>query len=807
MRFLSLKTHGIKPFTQDVNLDLASLPGRIVAVHGANGAGKSTLMEMLCVGPYRGTPTHGDLKSLASTRDSYVEVVVENGSQYTIRHGVDCISGKSETLVTNGSSRPVLDDGKVSTFDKWAKAKFVPQEVYFAGPFAAQLSGGLLAMTSSERMSVVLRALGIERYEAMARTAREKAAIAKAKHSTLLARIADEQDRGMSADEVKAELSGLMLAVECATSLCVQARVDFEQGQAELQVRDEALRQIEEHRQQMTAIEGRERQAKTKLLDIGARIQNNEKLLEQGDAVRVAVVRDAELAEELRQLATVAEQVRRELDSAKRNVFEHTHRRQDAAERSIAARKRMAAAQARLADREAIERAQSQIAGLQEAVDVAQAQSQVEEDELERLRGQRVAGAEDRIIGLRGGLQRILDNDGFRSNVETADATLRHDDKAVQLATELPSLLQSQQEVVKQRRQALHDAMAQLSKAERTSARAGELEQAESELHSAMADEREADKEAEREHVALRQYDAEVHKLMLVQTSNCAQTAERKALAPLLALVDKLTGAEARLSELIGQREDIESELFSLAGESAALGEPPPEPPLVRHATSQDVIGHESALQKAHAAVAVAEHRLELALERQAKLDELAKQRAATEDDVADWTLLAESLGREGIQAAEVDAATPELTALTNDLLHSCCGPRWTTTWQTTRLDSKGKKEIEECNIRVLDTNGGGDRDGKLYSPGQRAIVELACSLALTMYSCRKLGIERPTIIRDESSSGLDAANSIAYVAMLRKAAEIVDAPQVLFISHNDDMVALADARIHVCDGKVEVEA
>jgi len=41
---------------------------------------------------------------------------------------------------------------------------------------------------------------------------------------------------------------------------------------------------------------------------------------------------------------------------------------------------------------------------------------------------------------------------------------------------------------------------------------------------------------------------------------------------------------------------------------------------------------------------------------------------------------------------------------------------------------------------------------------------------------------------------------------MLRRAADIVGARQGLFVSHSQDVQELADARIHVADGKVRVE-
>lgn len=69
-------------------------------------------------------------------------------------------------------------------------------------------------------------------------------------------------------------------------------------------------------------------------------------------------------------------------------------------------------------------------------------------------------------------------------------------------------------------------------------------------------------------------------------------------------------------------------------------------------------------------------------------------------------------------------------------------------------------------------------------------------SLALTMLGCRRMGVERPTLVRDESGAALDAQNARAYVAMLRRAASLINADKVLIVSHSADVVSLADARI-----------
>jgi hypothetical protein len=47
--------------------------------------------------------------------------------------------------------------------------------------------------------------------------------------------------------------------------------------------------------------------------------------------------------------------------------------------------------------------------------------------------------------------------------------------------------------------------------------------------------------------------------------------------------------------------------------------------------------------------------------------------------------------------------------------------------------------------------------------------------------------------------------NARGYVAMLRRAADLVDASRVLFVSHAKEVTDLADAKVQVRDGCVTI--
>jgi exonuclease SbcC len=122
---------------------------------------------------------------------------------------------------------------------------------------------------------------------------------------------------------------------------------------------------------------------------------------------------------------------------------------------------------------------------------------------------------------------------------------------------------------------------------------------------------------------------------------------------------------------------------------------------------------------------------------------------------------------------------------------------------ESQRPSADGKRMLEGCEVTVLDTappHGGPGREapGETFSGGERVIISEALSLALSMLACRRAGLEGITLIRDESGAALDPSNARVYMAMLRRAADIVRADKVVFVSHSPEVVEMADAVIEI---------
>jgi exonuclease SbcC len=274
---------------------------------------------------------------------------------------------------------------------------------------------------------------------------------------------------------------------------------------------------------------------------------------------------------------------------------------------------------------------------------------------------------------------------------------------------------------------------------------------------------------------------------------------EANALAPLVAKAGPLAGAEGRLAELVPQLDDARRVVAKGENELERLPALPDVQVAVDVSSARRAVTDaERIAREAASALAVAEQRLEAATAGAERLVGLERDRDAAGAELADWTRLALDLGRDGLQAAEIDAAGPELTELVNDLLHTCHGPRFTVRVETQRASADGKRVLEGCDVVVLDTVGGREAQGETFSGGERVIIGEALSLALSMLACRRAGLEGVTLVRDESGAALDPENARTYVAMLRRAAELVRADKVLFVSHSPEVVEMADSRIEV---------
>lgn len=808
MRLESFRVKGFGPFRSEFAVDLSALgEARLVAIVGPNGAGKSTALELALPGAlYRSTPTRGALRDLATERAAFLESRVVNGQAWTIRHTCDVVSGKGESVVLDADGTPVLESSKVKEFDQWAARHLPSPEVLFSTVFAPQGASGFLGMKPGERKAVLLRVLGVERLEAMAERARERAREQRQALTVLEARIADERQRGGDVAELERELAAYREDAANRDAELERVRQELKDAQGQAEQARAAGEAYRAHLDNVARLDRELDAAKAALEDLEQRVANNRAVLADADKIRAAVAERDRLTGDLAQAEREELEVRsalRRLDDA---IEGHDRTRREAHAAHLAAEDRAKRARARLGEREAIERAGAELEKLQADAEHADGEVKAREAELDELRGKRVAGAEERIEALRGGLQQIARLGGsepLQRAVEVAGRALDLDHAQALLATQLPADIADVTKGLHAAQDRAAVARRKLSDAEATAARAADLEAAQAEADAAATEAREHSARYEQARAdGTQAAESRAEQSRELSRASNRVTDLRNELGkvePLARKAEPLARAEARLAELEPQMQAAREKRSSLALELSnlpTLAPPAPAPDL--SAVEGGVRIAENISRLAHGAVAKAEQRLADARAATERTAELEAGRVAIETELADWNRLAEDFGRDGLQALEIDCAGPELSALCNDLLHTAFGPRWTVTIETQRLSADGKRQLEGCEVRVLDTVGGREAEASTFSGGERVILGEAVSLALSMLACRRAGVEGPTLVRDESGAALDPANARAYVAMLRRAADIVGARHVLFVSHSPEVQELADARIEV---------
>lgn len=175
--------------------------------------------------------------------------------------------------------------------------------------------------------------------------------------------------------------------------------------------------------------------------------------------------------------------------------------------------------------------------------------------------------------------------------------------------------------------------------------------------------------------------------------------------------------------------------------------------------------------------------------------------------DRRSWDLLAKSFGKTGIQSLEIDVAGPEVSAIANDLLFSCFGPRFSIKFRTQKPLADGSGFTDDFDIYVHDEDRGEWGSIDDLSGGEKVVVGEAVSLAIALYNRQKSNVGWETIFRDEPSSALDDENAPRYVTMLRKARDLGHFEILYLISHQNSVKELADSRIHISKGQISIQA
>jgi exonuclease SbcC len=164
-------------------------------------------------------------------------------------------------------------------------------------------------------------------------------------------------------------------------------------------------------------------------------------------------------------------------------------------------------------------------------------------------------------------------------------------------------------------------------------------------------------------------------------------------------------------------------------------------------------------------------------------------------NEIGLWRQLAGALGRDGIIALCIDDAGPTLASLTNDLLLSCYGPRFTVAIQTQAETAKGDTR-ETFDIRVFDGEQDTEKSVSDMSGGEKIYINEALTAAIALYQSQQADQTYGCRFSDESDGALDPERKVMFTSMKRKVLEIGGYQREIFITHTPALWDLADATI-----------
>lgn len=174
--------------------------------------------------------------------------------------------------------------------------------------------------------------------------------------------------------------------------------------------------------------------------------------------------------------------------------------------------------------------------------------------------------------------------------------------------------------------------------------------------------------------------------------------------------------------------------------------------------------------------------------------------------DSAEWAFLEKALGNDGLIALEIDDAGPSVAGITNDLIHTCFGGRFSVRIDTQGDKARGNGTKEIFDIVVFDAERNEQKSLKSMSGGEKILIEAAVKNALCIFNARRSGIPYGTLFTDEEDGGLDAEKKKDFIRIKRRVLELGGYEREFFISHTPEVVALADETLlmeELCGGNM----
>jgi len=272
----------------------------------------------------------------------------------------------------------------------------------------------------------------------------------------------------------------------------------------------------------------------------------------------------------------------------------------------------------------------------------------------------------------------------------------------------------------------------------------------------------------------------------------------------------EITAARQRLDDEVSRLARVRDEARARIEEQRRLL-PPPLDGATLVAAKQEVDAASQAVATAERAELGARERDEraktLGQELTASLTKSASAASSVgrvEQELATWTLLAKCLSNDGVIALDIDDAGPTFSALANELLLACYGPRFTL--QVITQSTTGKGELrEDFDIIVHDGWRDEAKSLKLVSGGERVWINECLTRAIALHLSGNTGRQIGTLFSDEADGPLDPEHKRMFMAMKREVLRLGGYECEYFVSQTPELTGMADCIIDLESMAAEV--
>jgi len=167
--------------------------------------------------------------------------------------------------------------------------------------------------------------------------------------------------------------------------------------------------------------------------------------------------------------------------------------------------------------------------------------------------------------------------------------------------------------------------------------------------------------------------------------------------------------------------------------------------------------------------------------------------------ELADWRLIEQGSGQNGIQALELDALSPTIASVATELLKEYEDGRFSIRFDTTREGNKGN-QIEDFIIWVIDSRDGDEQEFETLSGGESAWVRYALMSAFSIVRGNNSGVKYLTGFLDESDSSLFPESRVSYFRMLESSFRQSGKIHTIVVTHSPELQEMISQKIDVTE-------